>query len=76
MLRTICKRFGIRIYIPKITITVKIGCKSGSCSTGFARKSIFKERRKFFSRTIFHAERDFADFFYRFFCGKNVFAKE
>lgn len=41
--------------------------RPGSCSTGFAGKSIFEERRKFFSCTIFHAERDFADFFLQIF---------
>ena len=55
----------------------KIGCTPGSCSTGFVRKSIFKERRKFFSRTIFHAERDFADFSAVKICSQknNVFVK-
>ena len=78
MLRTICKRFGIRISSAKITVTVKKNrLRPGSCSTGFARKLIFKERRKFFSCTIFHAERDFAYFSAVKICSQknNVFVK-
>ncbi len=76
MLLTICKRFGIRIYILKITITVKIGCAPVAALPDLHGNQFFRNGESFLAAQFFMRNETLRISFYRFFCGKNVFAKE
>ena len=68
MLRTICKRFAMRICIRKNNrYRKKIGCAPVAALPDLHGNQFLRNGESVFSCTIFHAERDFADFFLQIF---------